>query len=118
VSGQITDSRFEIKSDQLGGNHLYEVAYCSDRSVLRPVGDAVTCGRQGASTWSAGDWYEVPSNAFHESRADEASITVVESGAPIGSPPLVVGSDVRSEVRYERNLLDASELEAVVAGLV
>jgi hypothetical protein len=116
VRGSILDERYAVGEDPAGAHRLYVTGYEGDRSVLRPTDRTVCCELNETSSWAAGSVYRLASDDFHASRAEIPSVTVVESGTPAGSPPLVVGVAVgQDRVVYKRRELDTPELVRILA---
>jgi hypothetical protein len=116
VEGKIRDGRFSVVDEPDGQARIYEAGYVDNESVLHRTDRSVSCIAESSRLWYSGDAYDVPPDVFHASEAEAPSVTIAESGTPIGRRPLVVGaSDGDRLVRYRRRQLESAELGAVLA---
>jgi len=113
LCGAIEDQSVEVTDDELATQQIYEVTYGDGSSVLHPTGRLVRLSEPQRRITRAGGTYNVPALAFHRSKADAGTITILAVTPTSESRPLVVGPmEVLSPIQFVRQPCPKATVQA------
>jgi hypothetical protein len=113
LCGAIEDHSVEVTDDELATQQIYEVTYGDGNSVLHPTGRLVRLSEPQRRITRAGGNYEVPALAFHRSKAEAGTITILAVTPTSESRPHVVGPvDVPQSIEFVRQRCSKETVQA------
>lgn len=118
ICGRVRNESYKVTPIAGSSDYrLYEVNYHEDISVLKRTNTYVKCEFIEETTYSLGDCYRVPNQAFHASWVDDDIIaaTIVRTTKSSTSNPLVVGREgFDMEYRFTRRHCDSKTLRSLM----
>ena len=116
ISGEIENQEYSVQ--HVGQDHaIYEAVYDGDKSILNKTNKKCSKILSEKSVYVAGDFYEVPSGIFHESRSlsKRTALTICETFDEERRPPRVLGNvDGALSYTYRRRHATKDELYELV----
>ena len=111
--GSVTNTMWEWKSSEGGGQMIYEVSYKKNLSILRRSKERGTLVCEHSKMVEKGEYYMVPAHRYHATDVglSEAALTLVLMPRRTSGPSKVVGDiNGNEEYFFERRKIEGREL--------